>query len=336
MTIYPQPRHESGSKRFLFSCWYFYLDPSNASVPRAVGHEDDPDNYGGVAIFEVGTSSATTLTFYNNNMTQTELVSVGINAGDNYKIKATAENGDPNNGKPNQIVHSEILTVWRRLWVELDRMYVPNGLDNEGKPLPYQNGDQLADDFPPGIIAPGSHIATQLARACIVPQVFVSNEQVNVPGKEIVTNYNDLMGVRDIINHPPYRTVKNHDVAFWTLQVVSAFESWKPCGVNRGNITFMFNTRIEADYNTEGLTVGLDRIFSIVLLHEIGHALWLEEAEPKSSDPPNTTYGIMVNDVPLGTNLINDNDIFTVENIRDIQDMKSSDSLYDGYSGRPR
>jgi len=52
-------------------------------------------------------------------------------------------------------LQTEMLTVWRTLWVELDQMYVPSGPDKpDGAPADYQPsstvaaGDLLAEDFP--------------------------------------------------------------------------------------------------------------------------------------------------------------------------------------------
>ena len=378
MTTFSQPQHASRSKRLLFSCWHFYLDPSNgASITAweillalakhggnthyvynsdgtyfskgfAIDLAHAGDNYivaahpnGGVLNnYRFYTKEDAIATGYNSNNLPLNKVATSL-MNPNLNVTTTSL-GNPPVGyaflttDPYQKYHqTSVLTVWRTLWVELDQMYIPR-VDGQGNSLPYQSGDQLADSFPAGLFDLSGHIATQLARACIVPQIYVSNAQVNVPGKETITDYDDLMSVHSIINHSPYRSISSGTryESFWTLQVVSAFESWGILGVNRGNITFLFNTNIETRYNTEGLTVGLNKIFSIVLLHEIGHALWLEDIEPKAGTPPNTTYGIMVDNVPLGTNLINDNDKFTVENIRDIQKMGVP--IFGPGSNRPR
>jgi len=92
------------------------IDPPNA-------HEygDDDDNFS--ESFSFVTSS--TLTFMPGQFEKTTTVSVSQNAGNNYKIEAAAQNGNPSQGIPNQVVKSETLTVWRRLWVELDQMAAP-------------------------------------------------------------------------------------------------------------------------------------------------------------------------------------------------------------------
>jgi hypothetical protein len=87
-----------------------WIDPPNASGTGAA-------NYTQLGL------STTSLTFYNNNLTQTVTSTVGMHPGDNYIVKATA-----NNGKLNNTVYSEILTVWRRFWLELDQMEAPDPL----------------------------------------------------------------------------------------------------------------------------------------------------------------------------------------------------------------
>ena len=145
------------------------LDPANASGTGAA-------NYDGTNIF-YGTSTSYSLTFYsnydynydgdNNKMTQKILAIVGDNAGDNYKIKATANNGNPNNGIPNQIVHSETLTVWRRLWVECDFVKY---WDEE-----FNGSNIIIGDDPISLPSPENYLAhskQELEKACVQIEMY--------------------------------------------------------------------------------------------------------------------------------------------------------------------
>jgi len=358
----------SGMTGTVFVDWFDPDNPRGSTITPDHNGPGKRENHGnmvidGEVINVVGgvpVRKGAELTFAGGTQQQQKICTIDpAHAGDNYIIAAHPNEGIVDNyrlqsdGKtlyrpsPNGMIPLEaslqtpMLTVWRMLWIEFDRMYKPKGKDPQGNYLPFEPGvDQLAKAFPPGIIAPGSHIATELARACIVPEEFMANTVVEVPGP-LKVEENEFISVRNVINHEPYRSVKNNYETFWTLQVVSAFESWGIYGVNRGNITFMFNTNIEAGYNAEGLTVGLNKIFSIVLLHEIGHALWLEDALDKNdltAQPvAGVTYGVMLNKGPLRGHLVNDNDIFTIENIRTIQAMGESneDAQGKGYN-RPR
>ncbi|MCL2347735.1 MAG: hypothetical protein FWC50_05670, partial [Planctomycetaceae bacterium] len=96
------------------------IDPPNECVPDGyLG-----DNYSDT--FSFVTSS--TLTFTPGQTAKTTTVSVDTHAGNNnYIIKATANNGEPDN-----VEKSEQLTVWRRLWVELDQMAKPTETPADG------------------------------------------------------------------------------------------------------------------------------------------------------------------------------------------------------------
>ena len=106
------------------------LDPPNASYP-SVNNDNNGDS-----LYIVND----TLVFTNQIRTQSTPAKVGINAGDNYIVEATAHNGKPNNN-----VKSEILTVWRRLWMELDQMAAPTEGDGP-------NQFDLATKYTPGAL----------------------------------------------------------------------------------------------------------------------------------------------------------------------------------------
>ena len=86
------------------------LDPLNASGTGVA-------NYDGTAIFNGSRTISVGFT-HGGPVTQTVTATVGTHAGDNYSVLAT-----PSSGKSS--VKSEDLTVWRRLWLELDQMAAP-------------------------------------------------------------------------------------------------------------------------------------------------------------------------------------------------------------------
>ena len=75
-------------------------------------------------------------------------------------------------------------------------------------------------------------------------------------------------------------------------------------------------------------------------IHEVGHALWLEEAldknNPQDLPVPGVTYGVMLNKGDLSLHLVNDNDKFTISNLQTIQAMGLSVSVENGGPGDNR
>jgi len=249
-----------------------------------------------------------------------EPITVTINqahAGDNWVFTGK--------GAGNTIaIQSELLTIWRTLWVELDRMY--DTLTNN-----------LAEAFPPGIFGTGGIIATQLARACVVPKEFTGNSVEFVPGLSVIDDA-DEDTIRGVIGFPPYRSAPLGLEEFWTVQLVNAFRRKtksndnppvitydSPVGSHRHNLYIVYVDSIDAKLAGEGISNQFDTIYSIVVLHEIGHALWLDDvkdAQGNKIDPlPGVTYGVMLGKGDLGFHLVNDNDKFTKQNLKDIQAM---------------
>jgi len=190
--------------------------------------------------------------------------------------------------------------------------------------------DDLADAFPSGIFSSGGIIATQLARACIVPKEFTANDEMFVPGKLLVANDSDEESIRGVIGFPAYRSAPLGLEEFWTVQLVNAFRKAgnpEPVGSHRHNLCIVYVDSIDARLVGEGISNQLDTIYSIIVLHEIGHALWLDDVYEKDAqdnpiDPlPGVTYGVMLGKGDLGFHLVNDNDKFTKQNLKDIQAM---------------
>ena len=277
------------------------------------------------------------------------IVAIHPNPGivNKYRFKSdgtTLERPDGSAWAPlDTALQTKILTVWRTLWIELDRMYVPSGLKPNGEPADYQISNTLVESFPPNILAAGGKIATELARACIVPKEFTPNDNVEVPGAEVLlTDDKDeddpahedkvrrqITELNSGINGQRYRSVKNFQGLedFWVVQVVNAFKNVaNEAGSHKNNIIFMFVRRIRQvlDDPTPDPN-GFNIIYPIILLHEIGHALWLEEALDKmdnNAQPvPGTTYGVMLNKGHLRLHLVDNNDKFRDEDIPKIQAM---------------
>jgi len=277
-----------------------FIDPPNA-------HEfgTDDDNFSESFSFET-----TTLTFLPGEWEKTTTVSLSQNAGDNYIIEATA-----NNGKPNNVVYSEILTVWRRLWVECDQMAMPGTdiviYDINGKisdtyfktsekeitwddvvPTPEPvTFDLRKQPDKPNI----SLLNTLMNRACVTDLEYQYN---NTPVVAFVPN---LWTEQIMYNNPAEmaqygREIPNATESFWTMYVLGAYElsgqdhdihnSALPggdCrdftnGINTGN-AYVFCETIRDVTNTHGNCPGVtgtladyNTFFKRVVAHEILHS----------------------------------------------------------------
>jgi len=195
--------------------------------------------------------------------------------------------------------------------------------------------NDLAMAFPSDIL--DGIIATQLARACIVPKEYGAplNSKEQVPGKKVVANQGEEESIRSVIGFPPYHSSPLGLEEFWTVQVVNAFKRNtesndnppvitydSPVGNHKNYLIIMYTESIQARLDGEGISNQFNTIYPILLLHEIGHALWLKEALGENETPdPNVTYGVMLNKGPLGSHLVDDNDKFIIKNLKDIQAM---------------
>jgi hypothetical protein len=242
MTTFPQPQHASRSKRFLFSCWHFYLAPSHAGdnyIVAAHPNEDIVDDY------QLATDGVTLTRPDGSNMTtlQTSL-------------------------------RSDMLTVWRTLNVECDAMSYYN----------YPYSPTGPEDDPSKIVTPpspenylGGLVAEQLARACVVTEVYeptVNNQPPvghNPMGDQEQGNY--LQG-RDLLaswNSPDFWTVRMVMISDYGDDTLGAFNLG-------GNLIDVSYARIEYRVNewnenhpTE--TIQLGNSIRRNILHEICHLL---------------------------------------------------------------
>ncbi|MDR1485383.1 MAG: hypothetical protein LBT09_11240, partial [Planctomycetaceae bacterium] len=108
-------------------------------------------------------------------------------AGDNFIVVVDTVQANVNNAalgtteatrykETDNLTQSELLTVWRTVNVERDFMYIP-GVDDVGNQLPFQFGDDYADQ---GIL--GNHLVSEFRRACIEVIEFTPNSNPSVAG----------------------------------------------------------------------------------------------------------------------------------------------------------
>ena len=205
MTTFPQPQHAIRSKRLLFSCWHFYLDPSNGASITSPEQSDtnynqfrlyvtasnttasaktftvfaidiNNDNNGSVLVYRDADDTITDTITFNPGDSGTKYFTVTVtnaHAGDNWIFRGHYQNNNSGDsggsgGVPlgNSHRDTQPLTVWRRLWVECDQIVAS------------------APAGPAGI-PPTSHAETELRKACVELEYY-SNSQTNVAGQDII------------------------------------------------------------------------------------------------------------------------------------------------------
>jgi hypothetical protein len=205
------------------------IDPENASGTGAA-------NYDGTGIFN-GASTVSIGFAHGGPMTQTVTATVGTHAGDNYSILALPSSGEP------YVESEEVLTVWRRLWVELDQMAMPDennpahGFDPNNKrngqgqwnytaPNPEPNDfDVLFQPSKPDI----SVLTTAMTAACIdvreaTPAIITSWGLVPRETTPFVRNTTNYSNHAVPIGNASRDVIVN-DVSFWCIQGVGAYEA---------------------------------------------------------------------------------------------------------------
>ena len=233
-----------------------------------------------------------TITFYPGE-SGTKYVTATVTsayAGDNWTFRANYSSG----GSPAH-TDSDSFTVWRRLWVEYDQMYIPSGFDPvTGDPLPYKKGDRLAG-VP--MLETGN-----FSQACITVCAFTPNTRPYVAGVQVFdeANATSMALLMESCDSP------NPINSFWTVFVVGAFEvdGHNSYGSHGDNIILIYNTEIENESTSSFYK-------EIVLLHELGHAFGLGD---------HTTGGdIMHGTGLLATQINNGWTSFTTAQLRSIQ-----------------
>jgi len=317
------PNQNDGGGKVYLECF----DPPNASGTEAANND-------GINIF-YGTSNGY-LTFYgdydynydgdNNKMTQSVLATVGINAGDNYIIEATALD---NNDNPINTVESEILTVWRRLWMELDQMEMPDPLNPAHDFPPAMEGIQWSypnaipnpepNDFDVLFQPPKPDISL-LTSAMVAACVSVKEIQQDIAHDSWRTN--DLnnqwdtivpfvhnMEEEDFISFSQScRDVRVISTAFWCIHAIGAYEgptgkdgdnvggaNIYERGSSKTNVFYIYNETIR-DFSqklgTQGIGEMNDR--KAIVLHETLHCFGIKDLTGGIMDQgyPIIAYGI--------------------------------------------
>lgn len=206
------------------------LDPPNASGTG------EPNNGFGMIII------SNQLTFTNANRTKSTSARVAAKAGNNFIIKAEA-----NNGQQGNFVLSETLTVWRRLWVECDQMampgtniayYIPgNPLPSEVFFAPSEKGITWDDKEIPNepvtfdvrqqpLLPSVNYLKTLLLPACVDVAEYTANE------KQVVDFIPNLTQLQTTYNNPHdyaiqgnNRSITDSTPTYWTTYVMSAYET---------------------------------------------------------------------------------------------------------------
>ena len=171
------------------------IDPENASGTGAA-------NYDGINIFNSMSTVSIELT-HGGPKTQIVTATVGTHAGDNYGVLAI-----PSSGKP--YAESETLTVWRRLWVEIDQMQNAAG---ELAGIPQFSG------FP----------EEQYGRACIQLELYSQPEssEIIAPFEGVVLQNPNLLspGIASTLVSAvaTQRYIPQPTQDFWTVHLVGSF-----------------------------------------------------------------------------------------------------------------
>jgi len=193
------------------------------------------------------------------------------------------------------------LTVWRTLWVEYDYMTL-DGRDVDAPTLP-------------------THIQNQLANACIKVKAYSPNETPSVAGVEVLPLPWDSPSDGNLDGYvEPYavacRNIASPSSNLWTLHIIDAFACVNPadygCHYGGGtNTAFIFNQTIEQDEASNNW----ETVKTTVLLHEIGHALSLEDYDVET--PKTAIYQKTIMDFPsVDPSVLG---VFTPELLRIIQ-----------------
>ena len=276
------------------------LDMPNESVPRAPGHENDPDNHDGLL-----KDMPPPLMFTPGELMKTVTVKVGQKAGDNYKVTATGGT------IPNTKITVDQLTVWRRLWVECDFVKYWD-VPYDGTNMFVWGVDPIAAPSPEAYLG---HSKEQLERACVKIEMYDNpNPSPKIPSHNPMLCYEEF--ARDILpfdeelypnlSDPTGRDLpKQSTSAFWTVRILMTPNYYeikrdkdnKPILDPSGNNIFVLSTAngefcggantIVLNYHNLSESVSewnnnqsdpvkkvtLNSIISRTLLHELCHCL---------------------------------------------------------------
>ena len=249
-------------------------DPPNACVSD--GYVDD--NYSDT--FSFATSSLAYMLFMPGQFVKTATATVSTNSGNNYHIKATG-------GTTPRVVYSEVLTVWRRLWVEFDALEVAEFNDM-------------------------SLATAQLNRACVMPMLYPDDNNepmiISVGPVSEDTLYNYLLSNNSFISG---RDSPISTSSYWTVRVVTIhsfgnilipnpdpqeddynLKDVGGCYTPEGNTIFLCRDMIEndtIDWNQDkNDNVNSNQALAAMLLHELCHALI--DGDERDVDVANNQY----------------------------------------------
>jgi len=233
------------------------MDPPNASGTGVA-------NFDGTGIFNGASSKS--ITFSNGGpMTQTVTATLGTHAGDNYRVLALPASVAPHPSTGEPYGKSEILTVWRRLWVECDAMPYP-GMPDPPSPASYLG---LA--------------TSELARACVKLEIYEDNNNQPAAGgnpMHTVNDFNRILGINTTVADGRDMNIGWNDPAsFWTVRIVmvsalDAFGSFSP-GTNTVLIESenIKNGVIKWILHHPSGMVTLQDFTEFLILHELCHVL---------------------------------------------------------------
>lgn len=192
---------------------------------------------------------------------------------------------------------TSMLTVWRSLWVERDRMTFtfPTGSVQTAAPV-------LIDGI----------VETQLARACVDVKEYSPNNSALVQGVEI-DNPQAYWG--------SYLTNRDCPVSsnsFWTVYSIGAFNTVRDAYATRsGSVVVAYNWKIDAalsawnDQHPNSTISDASLFKQRVILHELGHVFGLQHE----------STGVMLTGegVDLPSRIDSENIVFTIDNLKTIQ-----------------
>ena len=197
---------------------------------------------------------------------------------------------------------TSMLTVWRSLWVERDRMTFT---------FPTENVQTAASVLIDGIVE------TQLARACVDVKEYSPNNFVLVQGVE----KDDPQAYWG--NYLTYRDCPVSSNSFWAIYSIGAFNTVRgACATRGGNTLVAYNWNIAAelakwnDKHPNSTISVASLLYRRITLHELGHFLGLQDgstgvmwSEEKEEDE----------DLNLQALIDSENIVFTIDNLKTIQ-----------------